>query len=329
MDPVEGQIGISSLAGDGLGPIFATPNAMCRRAPTDPTATIFLSERIHRMNSGSVVQRGLRAIPFVALVLALAAGCDTAPGPEDASLRPPVVSDFTWAPGVVIVEELPEQDVQGGIASVTITAQVTARDPDGDLARVSWIVRGPAAGSSELDGGDMTPLGGGRYSMEETVGFQTAVPGRHTLLVYAVDRSGRLGNDVRGVIDVQASGTPPEITGVEMPSSVVRPAVGEPPVPVVIVVSAEDPDGLANILRVEMRVDGGAPLSLCDDGGEGACNPALSQASSGDEVDGDGRFTVTLQVESTNAAGLRTLTFEAVDRSGLRSEAVQRTLDIQ
>ena len=165
--------------------------------------------------------------------------------------------------------------------------------------------------------------------MDEVVGFRTAVPGRHTLLVFAYDRSGRLGNDVRGVIDVQAVGTPPEITAVELPDHVTRPATGEPPVPVIVVVTAADPDGLANILRVETRLDGGGALNLCDDGGDGACNPTVTQASSGDATAGDGRFTVTLQVESSNTPGPRVFTFVAVDRSGLRSAIEERTLIIE
>lgn len=268
-------------------------------------------------------------IVALALLLAVAAGCDSAPGPEEAGLRPPVVSDLSYEPGAILVDELPPESVTGGVATVPVTAEVRATDRDGDLDRVSWVLRGPVAGSAAVASGDFTPSGSGLFRLEEEIGFPTAVPGRYTLLVFASDRSGRLGNDVRGVIDLLASGTPPAITGVEMPERVTRPAAGQPPVPVVIVVTASDPDGLANILRVETRVDGGAALNLCDDGGEGACNPAVTQAPSGDQVAGDGRFTVTLQVEASNSAGTRTFTFEAVDRSGLRSAVVERTLVIE
>lgn len=281
------------------------------------------------MNHGSVVHSVSRTFAVLVLLVAIGSGCDTAPGPEDGGLRPPVVSDLTYTPGAVLVDDLPPEDVSGGIASVNVVAEVVARDRDGDLDRVSWVIRGPEAGTSELASGEMSPVGGGRFRMDEIVGFRTAVPGRHTLLVYAYDRSGRLGNDVRGVIDVQSVGTPPEITAVSLPDRVVRPATGDPPVPVVVVVTAEDPDGLANILRVETQVDGGAPLSLCDDGGEGACNPTVTQASSGDTTAGDGQFTVTLQIEASNTPGPRVFTFVAIDRSGLRSDVVERTLVIE
>lgn len=328
-DGMPGPIAVPVFVPAGRGSIFEGSTRTIPETPTDPTATIQPSERIRRMNRGSVVHDFYRVAPILSALLLLLGACDTAPGPEDAGGIPPVVSDLTFSPGAVLVDELPPEDVSGGKAFVQVTAEVVARDRDGDLARVSWVLRGPQAGSSEIAGGDLEAQGAGLYRLEEKVGFPTAIPGRYTLLVFAYDRSGRLGNDVRGVIDVQSVGTPPEILGIEMPERVVRPADGQPPVPVVLVVTASDPDGLANILRVEARVDGGAPLNLCDDGGEGACNPILTQASSGDAAAGDGRFTVTLQVESSNSAGPRIFTFEAVDRSGLRSEVVERTLDIQ
>ena len=68
-------------------------------------------------------------------------------------------------------------------------------------------------------------------------------------------------------------------------------------------------------------------LQLCDDGGDGVCNPGFG--SSGDETAGDGRFTITLQLDSSNAAGETTFEFRAIDRAGLVSETVTRTIIVE
>jgi hypothetical protein len=80
--------------------------------------------------------------------------------------------------------------------------------------------------------------------------------------------------------------------------------------------------------RVDVLVNGGVTLRLCDDGGQSGCNPGFS-AGSGDAVAGDGYFTLTLIVESTNSAGVNTFVFEAVDRDGLRSEPLSRSIVLE
>lgn len=282
------------------------------------------------MSYGSAERLWSRVGGFLAVVAiaAAAAGCDTAPGPELPGLRPPVVSGFTYAPATVVVDDLPPDAVTDDAVRVTVSAQVQVLDPDSDVDRVGFVVMDPAGASTPVATGVLSGLGQGRYGMETEVAFPRGLVGRYTLLVYAVDRSGRLGNEVRGAIDLLATGTPPVITGVEMPETVRRPAPGEPPTPVTIVATVTDPDGLANVLRVETLVNAATtPLYLCDDGGQGACNAGFG--TSGDAVAGDGRFTLTVAVESGNAPGPNTFVFTAVDRSGLRSEPVTRTIVIE
>ena len=91
-----------------------------------------------------------------------------------------------------------------------------------------------------------------------------------------------------------------------------------------IVATVSDPDGLANIARVEVRVNGGSPFLLCDDGGQGACNGSAS----GDDESGDGLYTVTFGFGSGNT-GTFSMEFVAVDRAGLESNRVTRTLIIE
>jgi hypothetical protein len=259
------------------------------------------------------------------MLAATFAACDTAPGPE-ASGRGPVVSDLQYDPPAIVVSSLPEGSVSGGRVTVPMTISVRAGDPDGDLAEVAWLLRGPDAGSDPVAEGLLAVQTGGRYSATVSVSLPLAVTGRYTLIVFASDRAGRLGNEARGAVDLLAEGRPPTITAVEMPERVVRPAPGAPPVVVRIVATVEDPDGLANVLRVQTRVNDRTTLLLCDDGSAGACN---GSTASGDAVAVDGRFTLTIQVESTNSAGSNTFVFTATDRSGLTSVGVTKVIVIE
>lgn len=90
--------------------------------------------------------------------------------------------------------------------------------------------------------------------------------GPYTVLVYAVDDEERLSNQVRGTLWFWATGGPPVIEEVQVLDTLRRPAPGEPPVVFQVVARVSDPDGLENILRVELRVNNGAPILLCDDG---------------------------------------------------------------
>ena len=49
----------------------------------------------------------------------------------------------------------------------------------------------------------------------------------------------------------------------------------------------------------------------------------------GDDVAGDGRYTITVQVASDNAPGPRVFAFQATDRAGLESNVVEKTITIE
>lgn len=258
-------------------------------------------------------------------VLPFLAGCDTAPGPE-APGSGPVVSELRYDPPSIVVSTLPDGSVSGGKVTVPFSLSVRASDPDGDLAQVSWVLRGPDAGTAPVASGDLAVQTGGRFGTTTTLSLPVAVTGRYTVVVFASDRVGRLSNETRGSLDLLAEGNPPVIVSVDMPERVTRPAAGGAPVVVRIVATVSDPDGAANVLRVQTLVNGRSSLLLCDDGSQGACNGGTA---SGDAVAGDARYTLTLQVEATNAPGANTFEFTAVDRSGLVSAPVARTIVIE
>lgn len=246
----------------------------------------------------------------------LLAACDAAPGLPPAKDAAPVLSDFTYAPDSLDVAGLGEQ-VRDGVAEVPLELEVTARDPEGALREVGYIVRSPLPAAEPLKAGTLQPVGGGgtdRYRIRTTLQIPTAETGLYTLRVLALDEEGQPSNQVIGSLVFAASGREPVIEEVIAPEQVERPSTGATPVVLVAVVS--DPDGLANVSRVRfwnVNVPA-AKLSLRDDG------------QGGDEVAGDGRYTATIQVESTNAAGPTTLAFQATDRSGLESQIVEKTI---
>ena len=113
---------------------------------------------------------------------------------------------------------------------------------------------------------------------------------------------------------------PPVIDDVEFPATVTRPADGQPPVPIPIIATVSDPDGPSNVSAVRIAAENGASFDMRDDGGAGS--------NSGDETAGDGRYTVTFQIESTNKPGDAPFTIQAEDRSGQESDPVDITITI-
>ncbi|MFV1980721.1 MAG: hypothetical protein ACC655_06170, partial [Rhodothermia bacterium] len=83
----------------------------------------------------------------------------------------------------------------------------------------------------------------------------------------------------------------------------------------------DDPDGLGNIASVVARVPNGQTFEMLDDGGEGS--------DSGDEVAGDGRYTVTFDAPEGTPAGTVQFEFQAFDRQGQESNIIVRDLTIK
>ncbi len=263
---------------------------------------------------------------LAALLGVAAMGCDSAPGVQDPLAVPPVVSDLDYTPRLVQVDNVPSGAISGDNVLVTMDISARAEDADGDVDRVSFVIQSPVGATEPIAQGDLVAGAGGRFAVRAEVAFPKALTGPYVLIVYASDQRGHLGNELRGTIELTATGNPPVIDEIIAPDRIQRPAAGEPAATLQLIAVVSDPDGLANVARVEVRFDGGSPLLLCDDGGQSQCNPGFA---SGDAAAGDGRFTLTIQVNENNTPGPRTLEFIATDRSGLQSEPVTRVLTIE
>ncbi|NNE70913.1 MAG: hypothetical protein HKN29_11205 [Rhodothermales bacterium] len=267
----------------------------------------------------------LKACWPLLLVLGFAA-CDSAPGALEPLAQPPMVSELDYTPRAVSIDDLPSAAISGDLVMVTMDISARAVDLDGDLDAVSFVIQSPVRASEAIASGELTAGAGSRFSTRVEVAFPKALTGPYVLIVYASDEAGALGNELRGTIELSATGNAPVIDEIIAPDRVQRPASGQPAVPIQLIAVVSDPDGLANVARVEVRFNGGSPLLLCDDGGQGTCNPGFA---SGDVTSGDGQFTLTIQVDASNSPGDRTLEFIATDRSGLQSEPQTRVLTIE
>ena len=244
------------------------------------------------------------------------AACDATPGLPTAEGTPPVLSDLAFTPDRLDVAALDE----GQTAEIPFELEVTARDPDGAASlQVSYVVRSPLPGSEPLQTGTLQAAGGegGRYHASTTLRLSVAEVGVYTLRVLAVDEDGLISNQAIGSFLLTAGGRPPTIEEVIAPERIQRPSEGSTTLTLAAVVS--DPDGLANLSSVVFwnANNPANTLALRDDGQEG------------DETAGDGRYTATVQIASTNPPGETTLVFQARDRSGLESDPVEKTITVE
>lgn len=261
-----------------------------------------------------------------ALLLFLSAalfGCDSAPGPSLEDSRPPTLSNLEFSPQIVALSDVPDDQIVGDTAYVTVTLSVLAEDLDETVEQVSFIVQPPRRVGKPLAEGNLQKASGGRFQATVKLPIPKAEIGKYTILLYPVDDRGVRGNDVRGMLEFVEVGRPPLILSVDAPATVVRPGPGDPPRPVRIVVEVSDPDGLASVSRVVMwNVNNpAAQIALLDDGGV--------NSNSGDETAGDGRFTVTLIIESHNNPGINTFAFQAFDRAGLESQVIEQQIVVE
>ncbi len=264
------------------------------------------------------------ALAIFVLTVVLA-GCDSAPGPDPLDPSAPRIENIEVTPDVLALDQIAGE---GDTVTAPITVSADVSDEDDDLTTFFVVVRSALAGQTPLAQAELPIAGSGRMQAVLDLTISRAESGRFTVSVFASDTRGNLSNVAYHVIDVSATSEPPEIVEVRLPDRVTRPAAGEPPVSIALIVEATDPDGLDNIAFVQVIVNGGTSLRLCDDGGQGVCNAGFG-ASSGDEQAGDGDFTLTIQLDSNNAAGTNTFEFSVVDRSGLRSATEVRTIVVE
>ncbi|MFQ5570275.1 MAG: hypothetical protein ACE5G0_11410 [Rhodothermales bacterium] len=264
-------------------------------------------------------------------LLGLLSSCDSAPGPEALGLRPPTLSDFSYSPQRVVFGLLPPDQIEGDRVLVPLELSVVARGPEVPIEEVAYVVQAPTSLTDPIATGTMQPAGGDRYTASTTLSLSADEIATYTIVVYAVDQARRVSGEVRGLLHylrVFEPGSPPVIEAIEAPDSLTRPAPGAPAVALKIIAVVSDPDGLNEVEKVEFwNVNTpNTRLLMCDDGGGRPCGIVND---SGDDVAGDGRFTLTVFLTSDNAPGVNTFAFQVTDRAGLTSEIVEKQIEVK
>ena len=264
---------------------------------------------------------------WVAVLLGTVAGCDSAPGaanPEQVAPTVEPLGDFI-SPKALDIELLP---VENGLSSSSLSVQIQIEDADDDVQTVFAVVQSLVAGEDPIGQLEQSVPGNGVVTLTVPLSVPEGAAGQYQVAVFAADSRGAMSNRVYGMIELVAGNEAPFITSIEIPQTIVRPAEGQPAISVPIVVHAGDPDGAQNILKVEVLVNGAFSFRLCDDGGVGICNAGFG-VGSGDVLAGDGAYTLTIQLDSQNAAGDNLFQFTVTDRAGLTSQIENRTITLQ
>lgn len=250
---------------------------------------------------------------LVAAVAVGLTGCDSAPGPDGPEGTPPVISGFSHSPDFVDLATLPPEQLTDTTIVVPFSVGVTATDADGDLASVVFVVQSLLSGEQPVLVGLLTGSGA-TYSGGGTLVVPAGTIANYSVLVYASDEEGLISNRARGLVRFTSSeaGGPPVVESVITDPEVIR-----PPITFRLIATVSDPDGLANILRVQGTAPNGSEFSLLDDG-----------ESFGDDVAGDGRFTARFDVPSASP-GTQVFRIQAFDRGGLASEVFEKEVTIE
>ncbi len=249
-----------------------------------------------------------------ALLIAVS-GCDQNPlGTVDPRGNVPVVSQFSVTPSSIGLDSI---SYSGSAYQVKILASTSVTDQDGadKIASVTATVLSPDGNSTwtfALHDDGVAPdlvAGDGLYSGLITLSLAKSDVGIFHVLFSAVDREQRSGTSALQSIFVSRHSSPPWLSNVVSPDTVVVPVGGG--VSFRLAVTAGDSAGLADIQDVTLRVpEGNNPtgvLHLLDNG----------NVANGDSVNGDGVYSIILQVNDSPTVRKRySLLFQAIDRAG-------------
>ncbi len=254
----------------------------------------------------------LRSAVVLALFALALAACDSAPGIPDPPGRAPLLDGLTVTPDALERAALGADQIDGDTARVPVTIEVDVAGDD--VTDVQALVTRAKPGLRLLATVPLAPLGGTRYGVTFTLPLPIDEPGTYTVVVNARDASGAIGQ-VLGRVTYTAPNDPPVVERVAA-SPNPFPATGGT---LTLTATVSDPQGLEDVLRVEVETPDGQAFRLFDDG-----------ESFGDQTANDGIFTASFALAvDAGTTGDIDFVFRAIDRAGLRSGDVTLTLTVQ
>ncbi len=260
-------------------------------------------------------------------MIVVLAGCSLPTTTVD-SPAPPFLSFATASLSVIDVGRLPAAvDTMIAVAATargtnvtSVTAVITA--PDGATAVYSLLDTGTGADLKANDG---------IYSGNIPLHLTTSAVGKYSIQIQASGDEGLVSNILSLPVSIISSNNrPPRISQLIAPDTVFLPT-GSTPNYIKVSVMVADSDGLASIDAVTLtsyRPDGGyvVMLPLYDDG-SAAVLPLFGMPS-GDDIAGDGRYTLRIPV-TTAVTAYYDFVFSAKDKSGAISNSLTKRIYIK
>jgi hypothetical protein len=163
-----------------------------------------------------------------------------------------------------------------------------------------------------------------RYSTIYPLQLNTTTFVEYQVYIFAIDKQNQSSNRYQTIITVQGNvGEPPVVLNVSNPDTVQIPT-GSNINNIDFKAKVTDPDGQSNIDSVLVNLVSqntgkpltGSPYLLYDDGG----STNVGGSVSGDAFKGDSVYTRRFQVSSSNTADKLTVSYFAVDKTGLHSD---------
>ncbi len=238
--------------------------------------------------------------------------------PQGPSGSSPVIQSLLVTPVDINIDA---HTPSGGVYLLSLAVQASVTDPqgEGDIREASYRLSAPGA-SQPLAAGALTGtvVRPGTIAFSASISFSLtrAQTGVYLLEVYAVDRSGFSSTVFLQQILVRKSSTPPVLS---LPGVREVARQGTDSTQFAVTVSAADSDGLNNIQAVTVRAlyaRDSSTVQMYDDG----------LKSHGDNVAGDGVFSIFSWIVPTGNLEDVTFEYRATDRDGGQSNIVRRVV---
>jgi hypothetical protein len=272
------------------------------------------------------------------LVIALfVLGCQSDENtPIDPFHLPPYVKSFEISPTSVNTDTINvgQQRLPTDTLKITVSAKAQVSDPEGlsNLQEVSVGIYKPGSQdlikTAPLFANGVAPdaiAGDGIFAGLVTFNIVRSDIGDFQVEVTALNKSNVASNTLSRFVSVQRLNQPPTLSDLLAPDSA---SVSTSVVFLQLTVEASDPDGPSDIQKVffnSFKPDGspssGNPFQMLDDGNAGG--------PSGDQVSGDGIYSLVIQLPPGTPKGNYRFEFQAEDRSGALSDTIVHTITVR
>ncbi len=282
------------------------------------------------------MKKSVFVISAVATALLVASGCgDLGEIASSSDQLPPFdVSEMSLSPAAIDLDTL--QFESNNQALVTLRARLRLAPQPASLPnspssqsspyRVRFFLNAVAS-DAPTPSIELTPTpevrppnSGAELIYTFTTRFSRAQVGLYTFIAFTESMmSGRAGQTARQKVTILDSRvSAPQLVSVNSPDTVRIPASGTSLIQITATATHRNGVGFIREVLATRTDNRSITFQLLDDGDRNGL--------SGDPLAGDGIFTATLQVPSTNSPAVRTFEYQAIDRNNTRSNVISRRI---